>query len=63
MEWGRAEMPVLYLDMNIYICALSSGCDYLVTCDARLVRQGQRLREQGVMTLKVINPVDLLQEV
>jgi hypothetical protein len=56
-------MPVLYLDMNIYICALSSGCDYLVTCDARLVRQGQRLREQGVMTLKVINPVDLLQEV
>ncbi len=44
-------------------CAAASGCDYLVTCDARLVRQGQRLREQGMLTLKVINPVDLLQEV
>jgi predicted nucleic acid-binding protein len=44
-------------------CAESSGCDYLVTCDARLVRQGQRLREQGVLTLEVINPIDLLQEV
>ena len=44
-------------------CATASGCDYLVTCDARLLRQGQRLREQGVLTLKVINPIDLLQEV
>ena len=44
-------------------CAESAGCDYLVTCDARLVRQGQRLREQGVLTVEVINPIDLLQEV
>lgn len=40
-----------------------SGCDYLVTCDDRLVRQGRRLKEQGVLTLVVINPVELLQEV
>ena len=36
---------------------------YLVTCDDRLVRQGQRLREQGVLSVTVINPVDLVQEV
>jgi predicted nucleic acid-binding protein len=40
-----------------------SGCEYLVTCDDRLVRQGRRLKEQGVLTLAVINPVELLQEV
>ncbi|HNS50309.1 MAG TPA: PIN domain-containing protein [Anaerolineae bacterium] len=44
-------------------CATASGCDCLVTCDARLIRQGQRLQEQAVLTLKVINPIDLLQEV
>ena len=40
-----------------------SGCDYLVTCDDRLVRHGQRLREEGVLTVVVVNPVDLLREV
>lgn len=39
-----------------------SGCDYLVTCDDRLVRQGQKLKEQGVLALVVINPAELLQE-
>jgi predicted nucleic acid-binding protein len=43
--------------------AETSGCDYLVTCDDRLVRQGQRLKEQGVITVHVINPVDFMQEV
>jgi predicted nucleic acid-binding protein len=40
-----------------------SGCDYLVTCDDRLVRQGQRLKEQGVIAVHLINPVDFVQEV
>jgi predicted nucleic acid-binding protein len=44
-------------------CAELSGCDYLVTCDDRLIRQGERLREKGVLTLRVINPIDLLREV
>lgn len=39
-----------------------SGCDYLVTCDDPLVRQGQRLREQGVISMQLINPVDFVQE-
>ncbi len=39
-----------------------SGCDYFVTCDERLVRQGKRLKEQGVLAVEVINPVDLLRE-
>jgi predicted nucleic acid-binding protein len=44
-------------------CAELSGCDYLATCDERLIRQGQRLRERGILTLRVINPIDLLREV
>ena len=40
-----------------------SGCDYLVTCDDRLVRQGERLQEQGLLTVHLINPVDFVQEV
>ncbi len=65
-------MTYLYFDMNICIrgrdalhlaCAELSGCDYLVTCDDRLNRQGKRLRESGTLTVKVVNPVDLLREV
>ena len=44
-------------------CAELSGCHYLVTCDDSLIRQGQRLREKGVLTLGIINPLDLLREV
>jgi predicted nucleic acid-binding protein len=44
-------------------CAERAGCDYLVTCDDRLVRQGRLLREKGALELQVINPVDLLREV
>lgn len=43
--------------------AETSACDYLVTCDDRLVRQGERLQEQGVLTVLAINPVDFVQEV
>lgn len=43
--------------------AETSGCDYLVTCDDRLVRQGKRVREQGVTSVHLINPVDFVQEV
>ncbi len=42
--------------------AETSSCDYLVTCDDRLVRQGQRLQEEGVIAVHVINPVDFVQE-
>jgi len=44
-------------------CAELSGCDYLVTCDDRLIRRGQRLNEVNVLTVEVVNPVDLLREV
>lgn len=40
-----------------------SGCHALVTCDDRLIRQGERLREQNILTVRVINPIDLVQEV
>jgi predicted nucleic acid-binding protein len=43
-------------------CAEWSGCDYLVTCDDRLVQQGKRLRQTGVLNLQVLNPIDLLRE-
>ena len=48
--------------LHLAIAEMSS-CDYLVTCDDRLVRQGQRLKEQKVMSVQVINPVDFVQEV
>jgi predicted nucleic acid-binding protein len=48
--------------LHLAIAELSQ-CDYLVTCDDRLVRQGQRLKEQRVLTVAVINPVDLVREV
>ena len=44
-------------------CAEWSGCYYLVTCDDRLIRQGERLRERRVLTVRVIDPIDLLREV
>ena len=44
-------------------CAELSGCDYLITCDDRLNRRGEQLREKSAITVKVINPVDLLREV
>ena len=43
-------------------CGQVSNCDYLVTCDDRLVQQGQRLKEKGVLSLSVINPIDLVRE-
>jgi predicted nucleic acid-binding protein len=44
-------------------CAEHSGCDYLLTCDDRLGKQGRRLRDHGVLTLEILNPVDFVQEV
>lgn len=44
-------------------CAEQSGCDYLVTCDDRLIRQARQLRQMGALTLQVLNPIDLLREV
>jgi predicted nucleic acid-binding protein len=43
-------------------CAEWSGCDYLVTCDDRLIQQGKRLRQTGVLNLQVLNPIDVLRE-
>jgi len=54
---------VLGRDALHLACAESSGCDYLVTCDDRLVGQGRRLSEQGILSVQAVNPVDLLQEV
>jgi hypothetical protein len=51
-----ADVLTLYLDMNIY------SCDYLLTCDDRLVKQGHRLRDYGVLSVEVLNPVDFVQE-
>jgi predicted nucleic acid-binding protein len=44
-------------------CAERSGCDYLVTCDDRLIQQGRRLRQTGTLNVQVLNPLDLLREV
>lgn len=44
-------------------CAEIAGCDYVVTCDDRLVKQGERLRRQAVLTVELINPLDLLRKV
>jgi predicted nucleic acid-binding protein len=44
-------------------CADLSDCDYLVTCDDRLVHRGQRLREEGILRVRVVNPLDLVREV
>jgi len=44
-------------------CAELSGCQYLVTCDDRLIRQGQQTRKKGALRLIVVNPIDLLREV
>ena len=44
-------------------CAELSRCDFLLTCDDRLVRQGVRLRDQGIVNVRVSNPLDYLQEV
>ncbi len=44
-------------------CAAWSECDFLVTCDDRLVKQGNRLQQAGILSLQVINPIDLLREV
>lgn len=43
-------------------CAEQAGCQYLVTCDDRLIRQEKRLRDAGLLTVEAINPVDLLRE-
>lgn len=41
----------------------TSSCDDLVTCGNRLVRQGQRLKDQGVAAVQVmITPVDFVQK-
>jgi predicted nucleic acid-binding protein len=44
-------------------CAEVSACNYLVTCDDRLVQQGKQLQEAGVLNHQVVNPLDLLREV
>lgn len=44
-------------------CAQQSGCDYLLTCDERLIAQGQRLKDQGILAVQVLNPIDFVQEV
>jgi predicted nucleic acid-binding protein len=43
-------------------CAEWAGCDYLLTCDDRLVSQGERLQQAGIITVQVINPVDLVRK-
>ena len=43
-------------------CAEWAGCDYLITCDDRLVKQGERLRQAEIITVEVINPIDLLRK-
>lgn len=38
-------------------CAEASNCDYLVTCDKRLINRAQGL------TIKVMNPTDFILEI
>jgi len=44
-------------------CAELPACQYLVTYDNRLIRQGQQLRKTGTLKLEAVNPIDLLREV
>lgn len=53
--WGRDALHLA--------CAERSGCDYLVTCDDRLIQQSRRLRQTGTLNVQVLNPIDLLREV
>ena len=57
-EYGVRGRDALHL-----ACAQASSCDYLVTCDDRLIQQGQQLKARGVLSLSVINPIDLVREV
>jgi predicted nucleic acid-binding protein len=41
-------------------CAESSGVDYFVTCDDRLLKKARR---QTDLTLKVVSPLELSNEV
>jgi predicted nucleic acid-binding protein len=59
---GLERLEIRGRDALHLACAEWSGCDYLVTCDDLLVRQGKRLIEAGELRLQVINPVDLLRE-
>ena len=43
-------------------CAERSSCDYLVTCDDRLIQQGERLRQMSTFNVQVLNPIALLRE-
>ena len=44
-------------------CAESVACEYMVTCDDRLIKQAERCNEKGLLKIRVINPIDLLREV
>lgn len=57
------QYKVLARDALHLACAESHGCDYLVTCDDRFTQGGKHLNEEGGLTVKVINPVDLLRQV
>jgi len=43
-------------------CANLGGCDYFVTCDDKLVKQAQRLLQDGHIRVRAVNPVDLIRE-
>jgi len=49
------------LDALHLACAETGGCDYLVTCDDRLVKQAQQLRRGGHIRVRAVNPVDLVR--
>jgi hypothetical protein len=49
------------LDALHLACAEIGLCDYLVTCDDKLVKQAQMLQQGGQIRVRAINPVDLVR--
>ena len=55
MQFGIKPLDALHLAL-----AESGNADYFCTCDDRLLRNTQQIRD---LMVKVLNPVDLVQEI
>ncbi|MEC4812312.1 MAG: PIN domain-containing protein [Scytonema sp. PMC 1069.18] len=51
------QLGIKAMDALHVACAEASNCDYLVTCDKRLINRAQGL------TIKVMNPTDFILEI
>jgi predicted nucleic acid-binding protein len=42
-------------------CAQHGGCDFFITCDDTLIQRASRRGRQSVLQVKVVNPVEFIQ--